>query len=121
MLFATMALTTQHVRTSVVRGNTMRLPRVQFTMRAIVLAVASIGIALKVSSWSRHELLYAYGLGMIGFIGLSPIVISYLWLREPACQGQSASVEILISRFAIVCAVGVVFWAMLALWADPFY
>jgi hypothetical protein len=46
---------------------------------------------------------------------------SDLLFLASAVAGPSASVEILIGRFAVVLAVGFLFWVMIALWADPFY
>ena len=92
----------------------MRMPRARFTIGRMMVAVAAVGIALAAFRLSRHDLFHAYGLGVLGFIGLSPILICYLWLREPPGRGSSTSIEVLIGRFAIILALGVVSWAMIA-------
>ena len=84
----------------------MRMPRVRFTIGRMMVAVAAVGIALTASRLSRHDLVHAYGMGVLGLIGLSPILICYLWLREPPGRASSTSIEILIGRFAIILATG---------------
>ena len=92
----------------------MRTPRVRFTIGWMMVAVAAVGIALAASRLSRHDLFHAYGLGVLGLIGLSPILICYLWLREPPGPQPSTSIERLIGTFAVILVLGVVSWAMLA-------
>jgi hypothetical protein len=97
----------------------MRILRVRFEIRWVMVEVASVAIALTASRLSRLDLFLAYGTGVLGLIGLSTILIRYLWLRETPGRGPSASVKILIGRF-VVLVLGVVSWAMIALWAVPF-
>jgi hypothetical protein len=92
----------------------MRMPRARFTIRGMMVAVAAAGIALAASRLSRHDLFHAYGLVVLGLIGLSPILICYLWLREPPGRELSPSIERLIGTFAVILVLGVVSWAMLA-------
>jgi hypothetical protein len=99
----------------------MKLHRVRFTVGTMMIAVAALGIVLMAARWSPHDLFHASGMIVVGLFGLSPIVICYLWLRESPGRGPSASVEILIGRFAVVLVAGVVFWAIVALWAGPMY
>jgi hypothetical protein len=93
----------------------MRRIRVRFTLRTMMVAVAGLAIALGVSRRSPPEILHVYEMSFLGLIGLAPILTCYLWLRE-----SSASIETLLGRVAVVLALGLVFWLMVALWAEPF-
>jgi hypothetical protein len=84
-----------------------------------MVAVAAVGIALGVSRWSPIEIFHAYELSFLGLIGLSPILICYLWLRQSPDHETSVSIEGLVGKFAVVLAVGFLFWVMIAVWADP--
>jgi hypothetical protein len=53
-------------------------------------------------------------------MGLSPILICYLWLRDSPRRKLSIPIETLIIRFAEVIVVGAVLWAVLVLLIAPF-
>ncbi len=86
-----------------------------------MVVVAAVGIALGVSRLSQRDFLFAYGLGVLGIVGASPILICYLWLKESPKRKASIPIEALIARFAAVIVVGVILWAMLVLLIAPFH
>jgi Na+/melibiose symporter-like transporter len=92
----------------------MQTTRARFTIRGMMVAVAAVGIALAASRLSRPDLFHVYGLAVLGLIGLSPILICYLWLRERPGRELSPSIERLIGMFAVILVLCVVSWAMLA-------
>ena len=98
----------------------MRRPRVRFTMRTMMVAVAGCGIALGAGRLGRLELLHVYEMSFLGLVGSSPILLCYFWLRESPGRESSAPLETLIGKVALVLAVGFLLWVLLALWADPF-
>lgn len=85
-----------------------------------MIAVAVTGIAIWALRLSHRDLLLSYELSLFGLMGLSPILICYLWLRGSTDQKPSMPVETLIARFAAVITVGVVLWGVFALCVAPF-
>jgi hypothetical protein len=53
-------------------------------------------------------------------MGLSPILICHLWLRDSSNPKKSLSIETLIARFAALIVIGVIVWAALVLLVAPF-
>lgn len=92
----------------------MPMPRVRFSVGRMMALVAAVAVALAASRLNRLEFSQAYGRVVLGLIGLSPVLICYLWLRQPPDPSSSVSIEVLIRRFAVILVVGLVSWAMFA-------